>query len=116
MSKYEVGQQVIVVEPSSRDGAHETVIAKVGRTLVYTDPGTWRERAFYIESGAERRPANAGGTGAILYTVEEYAERERAAALRHQLRDAGVDFKFGYRFTADQMERILAIVQEGGKK
>jgi hypothetical protein len=107
--KFDVGQTVILLDGSGRREPKEVVISKVGRTLAYVQVSSWYEQAFYLDNGAERRPANSGGIGAHIWTLEEWADRQRRDEITKAL--AGP-----FQQSTATLERILAILDEETKR
>ncbi|WP_459166973.1 beta barrel domain-containing protein [Mycobacteroides immunogenum] len=88
-SKWHVGQNVMLVENCR--GPVEAPVTRVARKYVYVTQ--WgRERRFNIETG---RGDNQCGYGDIIYTLEDWSERQRRGALIKDIRQAGLYFQSG---------------------
>jgi len=113
--KFQVGQTVLVRAGSASRRSREEEVTKVGRTLVYVGQG-WREQAFYIETGRERRSVNAPGVGDYVLTLDEAAERERRSEIVDRLEAHGIRDRQGFRQfprqTTDVLARLLAVLDE----
>jgi len=108
--KFTVGQKVLVREPYARSSEpQEFEVSKVGRTLVYVK--RWgSDWAFEMATGTERRGPNEGGVGATLYTLEDWADRQRRSDIVDALAKHGFAPK-GYG-DFDQSTRTLERVLE----
>lgn len=114
-----VGDEVIVRGYRDDRTANEVIkrypVVKVGRTLCHVQILRFgKPTPFELETGTERRPATAGGTGQHAYTEGGWATKERWAiamrAVAPLIRDHGRGFS---PLTTDQLERIGAIINEG---
>ncbi|ALJ19543.1 beta barrel domain-containing protein [Microbacterium sp. No. 7] len=112
MSKFEVGQEVILVEGFGQRSPVEVEVVKVGRTLVYIKHHG-QEKAFYQKDGVERRSPNAVGYGDRVYTLEQWADRERRAAAIKRLSDlAVVPLAYSpWRCSTDALEQVIAVLE-----
>ncbi len=112
--KFVEGQTVILREAYGRREPREVTVSKVGRTLVYVQVSSWREEAFYIKDGSERRSPNAGGFGDHLYTLEEWADREKRDELTKCLLVHNIGPKgYGhFNQSTATLEKIVAILDK----
>lgn len=113
--KFEVGQTVLLTRGYGKREPEEVVISKVGRTLAYVQRNKWSEEAFYLADGCERRPANSGGVGDRIWTLEEWTDRQHRDDLTKALAEHGIGPKgYGHlKQSTKTLERILAILEEG---
>jgi len=111
--RFTPGQVVLLFEPYGKREPREVAIERVGRTLAYVKLG-WQEKAFRIEDGYERRPANAGGTGSVIRTPEEWAARQHRDELTKRLAEHNLGPKgYGHlQQTTATLEKIVAILDE----
>jgi hypothetical protein len=103
MSKFEEGQ--IVMVPDVPSGMKVGVVTKVGRKWGKAKIGNgWREFEFDIETGGQKPPVH--GSGGHVYTMEEWAERERAAEINERFRAYGLSQSIGCKLTLNDFEVI----------
>lgn len=110
MPKYEIGQTVIMTNSHGRPGRSEGVVTNVARKYVTVGTG-YSARKFDKETGAEPMGGYMGGS---IYSIEEWAERERKAAARARLKDLGLE-PSGYgnvdRYSPDTIEAVVALLE-----
>lgn len=111
MSKFEVGQEVIVTHPYGRDGHDSEFVSRVGRQYVYVER-YGQERKFSIETGQEQ--LRGGYLGGALYTQQEWEDREARSKVYDQLhrKSLTMGHPLMQRLSLDQLGRIAAILEE----
>lgn len=92
--RFKVGDTVLVPEPFGAGHRKGTVI-KVGRVWGYAQPdgtkATHSTVQFDLNTGRERQ--QYGGSG-LVYTPQEFAEREERQDLLDRLHLAGLEFRY----------------------
>lgn len=113
MSKFEVGQTVVLTTHEGRNEAR-VQIERVGRKWVYVRV-YGQEVAFDRETGREKRALSAPGMPSFIYTEDDWATIQRDEAVYNRLAYLTNDFNWRSRskLTTDQMERIISILEEG---
>lgn len=103
MSKFEEGQ--IVWMPDVPRGMKPGVVTKVGRKWGTAKiSGGWREERFDLLTG-ETKPDYLGSRKRV-YTLDEWAEREREAEVQRRFREYGLSKDFGCKLTNKDIEII----------
>lgn len=111
MSKFEVGQTVVLTTHGGRNEAR-VQIERVGRKWVYVRI-YGQEVAFDRETGKEKRALDAPGMPSFIYTEDDWATIQRYNAVYNRMANFTTDFNWRSKLTTDQMERIIPILEEG---
>ena len=120
MSKFKVGDWVVLVEPRYGRGPADVstrTIEKVSRKYVYLDGETegWKKRPFSLTDGCEVDNSNYP---ARIYTPQEHADRERRAQVMVALKERGIlwdsygEFRNGEAYSITKLEKLLAVLEE----
>lgn len=106
MTEYYVGQKVLIVGINDRGKPpFESEVLKVGRKLVTVKAPWYGDAQFRMESNQ----INDQYGHYWLMTPESYAETIRRDQLLAAIRRADI---YGRPYTNDQLERVLAILEE----
>lgn len=112
MSKYEVGQKVILRNLRTGDD-REVTVTKVGRSYVYVNAVAWGDSPFRIDSGFAKGD-NYSPTQRIG-TAEMFDEHDRRASAEKRLRDAIRGFHWYKNLTTEQLDSISDMIEGGAR-
>lgn len=113
LSDFSVGQDVIVVGSGGRKGTRHAVVVKVGRKYVSVSGG-WGEQFFVNDPTSDSLVEKAiYGSPARLYPSETaYRKMLERVELENSVK-AACDWYGVKRLSLEQLQRIIAIIQEG---
>lgn len=108
MSKWEVGQTVVVYSEHDLIAARFITVRSVGTRYVYASGlGDVHWMTFLKEDGSREHRNDS----TRLYSMDEWNDRSRLRALKDQLQHLGVTVSADCRVSADQLSEILTILQ-----
>lgn len=113
LSDFSIGQEVVVVGSGGRKGTRHATVTKVGRKYVSISGG-WGEQYFVNDPTADSLVEKSiYGSPARLYpSVKAYESMLERVELEKKVKDA-CDWYNIRRLSTDQLQRIMAIIQEG---
>lgn len=110
-----VGDGLILSTNNRYRGDQNVTVSRVGRQYLYVSVNgrELRER-FHRATGAE----DTVYMGGHLYTQEQYEEQAQRASLFEKLREAGIDFQPGVRFTltTDKLRALLVVMDDSADR
>ncbi len=115
MSKFKVGQEVVIHIPRLGRGATREFPGKVVKvakkygTAEWTDGERTRTVEFSLTDGRERGSASNYTTRVL--TLEEQDLGLRKSAVSTALMEAKISLQFGHSYTLEQQEAILALLR-----
>lgn len=115
MSKFKVGQDVVVRIPSwgrGPAGEFPGKVVKVAKKYGTAEWGEdWRARTleFSLEDGRER--GSQSNYAKRVLTLDEFERQNRESVVSAALREAKVRLESGHGFTLEQQEAIVALLR-----
>jgi hypothetical protein len=117
VSKFKVGDEVVLVSPSYRSGPATTdtrTIAKVGRKYAYLTGSEWwiAKMPFDLETGIE---SGEGNYPHRIYTPQDYKDSQRRAKVLEAIKEHGIRWEFGggqHKMSLAKLEKLLAVLEE----